>query len=116
MPINTTFGIIKKVEVYSVNDEVNLSNENDEILIKKAGLVLLHPFLPQFFTSLGFYKKGEKCLKEAKIHEAVHVLHYLATKNESPYEYELSFEKFLCGIPFHMPIQRLEQISNYKQT
>lgn len=89
--------------------------ETEEILIANAGLILLHPFLPQLFTKLDFYKKGEKNLNPNKIHEATQVLHFLATKNESPFEYELTFEKFLCGIPIHTPIDRFLNISEMQK-
>ena len=102
---------IKKSIDTSKNEELVNNIENTEILIEKAGLILLHPFLPQFFTKLGFYKKVKKQIEHDKIHEATQLLHYLATKNETPYEYELSFEKFLCGVPLNTPINRLQKIS-----
>ncbi|WP_147676391.1 contractile injection system tape measure protein [Algibacter pacificus] len=92
-------------------DRLNQKNKTTELLIQKAGLVILHPFLPQLFKTLGFYIKGEKHIRTDKIHEATQVLHFLATKNESPYEYELTFEKFLCGIPLNRPINRLQKLS-----
>lgn len=96
---------------YNANtNSFNEKNEPLDILIQKAGLVILHPFLPQLFTTLGFYNKGEKQIHPDKIHAATQVLHFLATKNESPHEYELTFEKFLCGIPINTPIKRLRKI------
>jgi len=92
-------------------DSFNEKNEPLDILIQKAGLVILHPFLPQLFTTLGFFNKEKKQIHPDKIHDATQVLHFLATKNESPYGYELTFEKFLCGIPINTPIKRLQEIS-----
>ena len=101
-----------KEELTFENKENYQNTDTKEILVQNAGLILLHPFLKQFFTKLGFYEKGEKQIKQDKIDEATQLLHFLATKNEAPYEYELSFEKFLCGIPFNEPINRLQKISS----
>lgn len=100
-----------------VNEDLAIANTSDteEILIDNAGLILLHPFLPQLFTKLDFYTKDEKKLNPNKIHEATQLLHFLATKNESPFEYELTFEKFLCGIPFNTPINRFQKISEVQK-
>lgn len=78
--------------------------KKEGILVKNAGLVLLHPFLKMFFENMDFL--SGKYLKPEKIDEAVHTLHYLATGREQAYEHELVFEKFLCNLPFNHPINR----------
>ncbi len=70
--------------------------------VEHAGLILLHPFLNPFFTEIGLLEKDQLTNPEL----AVHVLHFLATGNENPWEYELLFEKFLCGIPADEPIEQ----------
>ncbi|GFD72616.1 hypothetical protein KUL113_20360 [Tenacibaculum sp. KUL113] len=72
-------------------------------LIKNAGLILLHPFLKQFFNSCGFLDKENKIIKP---NEAVHLLHYVATKKEQQFENNLIFEKFLCNLPIQSSIER----------
>ena len=72
-------------------------------IVKNAGLILLHPFLKQFFNSCGFLDKENKIIKPT---EAVHLLHYVATKKEQQFESSLVFEKFLCNIPIQSSIER----------
>lgn len=72
------------------------------IPVEHAGLILLHPFLKPFLTETGLLEADE--LTDPEL--AAHVLHFLATGHENPREYELAFEKFLCGIPFEEPIRQ----------
>lgn len=72
-------------------------------IVKNAGLILLHPFLKQFFNSCGFLDKENKIIKPT---EAVHLLHYVATKKEQQFENSLVFEKFLCNLPIQSSIER----------
>lgn len=76
--------------------------EDPGVPVENAGLILLHPFLRPFFTAIGLMEENQITDPEL----AAHVLHFLATGNECDWEYELRFEKFLCGIPGHEPIQR----------
>lgn len=76
--------------------------------VENAGLILLHPFLRPFFTEIGLMEGNQ--LTDPEL--AVHVLHFLATGNENAWEYELQFEKFLCGIPSEEPIQQERFISD----
>ena len=106
----------KNLQKETVETEVSLKTEKkqkeieetetnkDGILVQNAGLILLHPFLKMFFEKMDFL--SEKTIKPEKMDEAIHALHYLATGNEQAYEYELVFEKFLCNVPLHHPINR----------
>ncbi len=96
----TNFNLLKKEN----------ETDKDGILIRNAGLILLCPFLKMFFEKMDFL--SGKVIKSDKIDEAVHSLHYLATGMELAYEHELVFEKFLCNIPFHQPINRHISLSN----
>ena len=84
--------------------EDTFKNGTIETFIKNAGLILLHPFLKMFFEKLDLL--SEKKIKPEKIDETIHLLHYLATGKEQPYENELVFEKFLCNVPLQQPINR----------
>ncbi|XRE42841.1 hypothetical protein ACIVBQ_001045 [Tenacibaculum discolor] len=79
------------------------TSEPKSHLIRNAGLILLHPFLKQFFNSCGFLDKENKIIKP---NEAVHLLHYVATKKEQQFENNLIFEKFLCNLPIQSSIER----------
>jgi len=71
------------------------------IYIDNAGLVLLHPFLPQFFEALGVAGE-DKLLKPDR---ALCLLHYLATGQPVAPEYELILPKILCNSPLEAPVE-----------
>lgn len=71
------------------------------IYISNAGLVLLHPFLPQFFTALGI--TADKQLLQPE--RALCLLHFLATGQPVAPEYELMLPKLLCNIPLEEPVE-----------
>jgi hypothetical protein len=66
-----------------------------------AGLVLLHPFLPRFFTALGIAVDDEIVQPE----RALCLLHYLATGQQVAPEYELILPKILCNVPLGTPVE-----------
>lgn len=80
---------------------------NEYTPVENAGLILLHPFLRPFFTEIGLMEGNQ--LSDPEL--AAHVLHFLATGNEKAWEYELQFEKFLCGIPDDEPLRQERIIS-----
>ena len=82
----------------------------DGIIVENAGLVLLHPFLKQLFNNLGFLSEDKK-IKESSLSEALGVLHFLATKQETPNEQDLLCEKFICDIPFEEAISPVSELS-----
>ncbi|MDN3514415.1 MAG: contractile injection system tape measure protein [Candidatus Brocadia sp.] len=71
------------------------------LYIGNAGLVLLHPFLPRFFTGLGI--AGEDKLLQPE--RALCLLHFLATGQVIAPEHELILPKILCNIPLEMPVE-----------
>lgn len=77
----------------------------DGIFVQNAGLVLLHPFLEYYFMDFDLIRDGKfKDIGAQTL--AVHLLHYLATKQELAAEYDLVLEKFLCGWEIDLPIAR----------
>lgn len=80
----------------------NEAKENG-IFIQTAGLVLLNPFLKQFFRYIGTIDEKGMMVKE-KSSLAVQALHFLATGEEDFFEGNLTFSKFLCGVPLEMPV------------
>lgn len=69
----------------------------DELYIDNAGLILLHPFLPQFFTTIDFTEKDE-WKDETSQHMAVKALHYLVHGEEVYDESRYPLNKILCGL------------------
>jgi len=69
-------------------------DERNGLYVENAGLVLLHPFLPQFFSALKV-AGDEELLQPGR---ALQLLHFLATGSENVPEYELVLPKILCGL------------------
>jgi len=85
--------------------ELFFKEDNNHIGVQNAGLILLHPFLKQFFTATGITGKQGN-LSPENFDLAVMSMHFLATGSEIAFEGNLVFEKFLCGVPLKMPIQK----------
>jgi len=68
------------------------------IAVQQAGLVLLHPYLPQLFARLGLVHERQ-FINEACRLQALFVLHYAATGQRSADEGELALHKFLVDWP-----------------
>ncbi|WP_219009849.1 contractile injection system tape measure protein, partial [Aquimarina litoralis] len=79
--------------------------EDSALYINNAGLVLLHPYIKILFAALNLLD-DEGAIAQEKMELAIHLLHYLATKEEKPKEGSLIFEKFLCGYPLDKPIRK----------
>ncbi len=77
----------------------------NEIYIQNAGLVLLHPFLGRLFGRLGYLENREFKSNETA-ERGTHLLQYILNKNEKSEEYELPFNKILCGLPINMPLAK----------
>jgi hypothetical protein len=79
--------------------------DEEGLFVQNAGLILLHPYLESFFGEIELLENGD--FRDRQCREtAVHLLHYLAVKEVFTPEYDLVFEKYLCGIPADEPIQR----------
>ena len=78
--------------------EANARDEvHDAIAVANSGLVLLWPFLPRFFASLGLLE-DDQFRDGAAQHRAAALLHYLAGGEIACPEEELPLDKVLTGI------------------
>ena len=107
--------LVQKIDEKAPQNLTDFEEKKDDylaegILLKNAGLVLIHPFIKHFFEKLEFLSEGK--IKNEKLDEAVHILHYVACKQEQPQEHLLPFEKFLCNIPLQYPIKRYIKLTN----
>ncbi|MCX6218601.1 contractile injection system tape measure protein [Spirosoma sp.] len=87
-----------------LTDNTRLSqpfDTNEGLYIDNAGLILLHPFLAQFFGALGVAADGQLTQPE----RALCLLHFLATGQAVAPEHELLFPKLLCNVPFETPVE-----------
>lgn len=76
------------------------------LYIEHAGLVLLQPFLPQFFSGLGIVDNNTLLMPN----RALCLLHFLATGVWSAPEYELPVMKILCGLPLEFVAETEEPL------
>jgi len=90
-------------------DEQKTYRFNDEVQVNNAGLILLHPYLHPFFQNCELVDENNNITNKDL---AVHLLHYMATKQEQQFENNMLFEKILCGVPIEQPIQRTIPISD----
>jgi len=74
------------------------------ISVANAGLVLLAPYLPVLFKTLGIQiRQQDSTDRNAQFH-AIHMLHFLAAGYENPEEQLLILPKILCGVPVDEPV------------
>lgn len=78
---------------------------SEALVVPHAGLLLLHPFLPQLFSNLGWLQ-GDNFADATTQELAIHLLHYMAGGAAQEPEFRMVFEKFLCGCPPSFPIHR----------
>ena len=80
------------------------------IYVANAGIVLLHPFLNQFFKNLQLIKEDD--FVDSLSHEkALFLLHYLATGNTKAEEHELAIAKVLCAWPLEEPVNNFIELT-----
>jgi hypothetical protein len=79
-------------------------SDSDKISIQNAGLVLLWPFLPRFFATLGLTSEGQ-FVDEAAATRACLLLQYLVQgTTDGVFEALLPLNKLLCGIDLTQPL------------
>lgn len=70
--------------------------EEDRLVVSDAGLVILHPFLPELFRRCGYWRDGA-WTDDVADHAAVRLLGYLAIGQTDTDEAALSLAKLLAG-------------------
>ncbi len=108
------------LEATKTEQQKNLPKEGHVVSIPKegmlfehAGLVLLSPFLKHLFTRTGLMDNHNQLTDKTM---AAHVLYYVATGNETPWEFDTTFEKYIVGIDFNEPLERHCIISDTVKT
>ncbi len=92
----------------SVNFAEALANG---IYLNNAGLVLLHPFLPQLFTALNICEDQRIVQPE----RGLQLLHFLCTGQTAAPEYDLVLAKVLLNLPLEQTVATFEPLSDDDQ-
>ena len=82
------------------------------IYIENAGLVLLHPFLPQFFKALDLAAEDNLLQPE----RAICLLHFMITGQTIAPEYEMILLKIFCNIPLETPVESDMALTDAEKT
>ena len=83
----------------------------DQARIGNAGLVLTGPFLTALFMKLGFLEDGRFISDESQS-RAAYILQHLAFNHISFAEYDLVLNKILTGIPAHVHLKPITEVSD----
>jgi len=87
--------------------------ENDDgIYIENAGLVLIYPFLPFFFSGLRLLNENQQFISLRHAQKAVHLLQFIVSGQEETHEYELALNKLLCGLEVSEPVPLKSALSD----
>lgn len=71
--------------------------------IDHAGLVLIHPFIPNLLEKTGL-TENKMFPSDTQQQRALGLLHYIVSGQEKALEFELTLPKLLCGIPLGTPV------------
>lgn len=113
-PLATAASSAKKERRRSGQRRHNAYDESETIYLNNAGLVILAPFLPRFFSRLAWLD-DEGQMKEEYQHRAALILQYLADSMPEAPEYHLPLNKILAGVPVAEPIDALDPIDEQEQ-
>lgn len=99
-------------------DEIKEEEATEEaatgIFIRNAGLVLLWPFLKNYFNALGLLS-GEKFNSVDDANRAVLLLQYACTGSMEMPEYLLPLNKLLCGLPLDFAVDTNFEITKQEK-
>lgn len=96
---------LKQASTIKNKTDEDQTTDNKDIYIRNAGLILAYPFLKELLKRANCLN-NQDCMRKEKQDYAIHLLHFLCTGHEMSIEHELTFEKFLCGLPFNQPVVR----------
>ncbi len=105
-------------EPESSSEKISETEDKEEAgsnRITNAGLILLHPFLPELFRKLNF-TRGDTFTGEYVIFKAIHLLQYLVSGNLPQPEHFLILNKILCGYPREKPVPLEVSLNRQEKT
>ena len=97
----------EKQQIEIQPDMLTSTLEEERLHIEDAGLMLLHPFLISFFSTLKMLDPEKKQFASlAKQERAVHLLKCMTGYKGPHYGHLLTLEKMICGLPFTYPVSK----------
>jgi hypothetical protein len=102
--------ILSKLE----DKKTKTGSEEEAIFVSNAGLIILHPFLPELFRHCGWLEKNT-FINEYTQTTAIYALHYLATGETVIPEHQLMFPKFLAGMDQEALLEPVEPLNDKEQ-
>jgi len=110
---------IENAEIEKQSEKVSNLKEKDAgtdgIYVENAGLVLLHPFLPELFKTLGLWADAQ-WKDNSSQHMAVQTLEYLFSGQEDFPEFNLPLNKILCGMDVSEVLQPVTELPSMIKT
>lgn len=86
----------KKLVHPDIEQNEMITEQPDELFISNAGLVILHPFLPQLFQELQL-TYNNKFVDELACMKAILISRFIAGEDVAVEDHDLAIEKILCG-------------------
>ena len=106
----------KNIAVHDKKEKDENESIDKFLYVDHAGLVILHPFLSQFFSGLKLLNEQKQFIDEEAQAKAVYLLSFLACGKIYPSEATLPFCKFLSGLQIKTAIvKNIELNENEKQ-
>ena len=93
----------------------NKTPNGEFIFVQNCGIVLLHPFLAQYFGELGLLD-NKHFADAAAQKRCLLLLHYLATGANIAAEFDLTLQKIMCGIPINEPVPNEAEFTEREKT
>ncbi len=94
--------------------EAILKSEQSRYL-SNAGIILLWPFITQFFNQLELIREKKFCSVQSR-QKAILLLQYLGTGQQRFSEHQLLLNKILCGWPLLQPLSVQLEISQLEES
>ena len=91
------------------------TEDNKRYSTDVAGIVLLHPFLANYFRQVRLLDENDQFVSLEKQIHAVHLLRYLTGKKGRHHSHLLNAEKIICGLPPTFPIPIKHSISEMEK-
>lgn len=97
----------EKQQIEIQSDMLTSTLGEERLHIEDAGLIILHPFLISFFSTLKMMDPEKKRFASHAMQErAVHLLKCMTGYKGPHYGHLLTLEKMICGLPFTYPVSK----------